>query len=264
MGLQVGKLVSCAAGWLRRRFGSALQPAKFEGCGRPTVGKLAAIAAVGAFVLLGPQALPAQMYYPGPGYALNNPSYGPYATQYAPPAYGQPQSYAQPGYAQAQPYGQPGYAQPSYAQPQAYAQQAPYGQPGYEQPQGTAQPLNADQLEQMVAPIALYPDTLVAQVLAASTYPAQVQDADRWMQMQGNASPYAIAGGADMQSWDPSVKALTAFPQVLPGDGPEYPVDGGAGERLLQPAAGCAGGGAGAAAEGAGGRESAGLVRRKK
>jgi hypothetical protein len=75
--------------------------------------------------------------------------------------------------------------------------------------------LNADQLEQMVAPIALYPDTLVAQVLAASTYPAQVQDADRWRQAQGNASPYEIAGGADVQNWDPSVKGLTAFPQVL-------------------------------------------------
>src|SRR5207253_2437822 len=43
----------------------------------------------------------------------------------------------------------------------------------------------------------------------------QVQDADRWLQVQGNASPYEIAGGADVQSWDPSVKALTAFPQVL-------------------------------------------------
>jgi len=70
-------------------------------------------------------------------------------------------------------------------------------------------------LEQLVAPIALYPDTLVAQMLAASTYPAQVVDADRWLQALGNASPYQIAGGADVQNWDPSVKALTAFPQVL-------------------------------------------------
>jgi hypothetical protein len=70
-------------------------------------------------------------------------------------------------------------------------------------------------LEQLVAPIALYPDTLVAQTLAASTYPQQVMDADRWLQAQGNASPYQIAGGADVQNWDPSVKALTAFPQVL-------------------------------------------------
>ena len=66
-----------------------------------------------------------------------------------------------------------------------------------------------------MAPIALYPDTLVAQVLAASTYPAQVVDADRWRQAQGYASPDQIAAGADAQTWDPSLKALTAFPQVL-------------------------------------------------
>jgi hypothetical protein len=100
-----------------------------------------------------------------------------------------------------------------------YGQQAPLNQsydPNYPQP-GTApaQPLGPDQLEQMVAPIALYPDALVAQVLAAATYPAQVVGADHWLQAQGYASPDQIAYGADMQTWDPSVKALTAFPQVL-------------------------------------------------
>ena len=89
-------------------------------------------------------------------------------------------------------------------------QGSPYGQ---QAPQ--PQPLSAAQLQQLVAPIALYPDTLVAQVLAASTYPQQVADADRWRQSQGYASPEQIAAGADAQSWDPSVKALTAFPQVL-------------------------------------------------
>ena len=77
------------------------------------------------------------------------------------------------------------------------------------------QPLNADQLEQLVAPIALYPDALIAQVLAASTYPAQVAQADRWRQAQGYAPGEQIAAGADAQNWDPSVKGLTAFPQVL-------------------------------------------------
>ncbi len=77
------------------------------------------------------------------------------------------------------------------------------------------QPLNADQLEQLVAPIALYPDALVAQVLAASTYPTQVADADRWRQAQGYAPSEQIAAGAAAQNWDPSVKALTAVPQVL-------------------------------------------------
>lgn len=77
------------------------------------------------------------------------------------------------------------------------------------------QPLNAAQLEQLVAPIALYPDRLVAQVLAASTYPSEVAEADGWRRSQGYASPDQIADGADAQNWDPSVKALTAFPQVL-------------------------------------------------
>jgi hypothetical protein len=82
-----------------------------------------------------------------------------------------------------------------------------------------AQPLSADDLEQLLAPIALYPDALLAQILAASTYPAQVAVADQWlhsMQSQGYGSPDQIAAGAQAQStWDPSVKALTAFPDVL-------------------------------------------------
>jgi hypothetical protein len=116
----------------------------------------------------------------------------PYNGQYAPDQ--------QSGYGQ-QPYSQ----QPYPASGQVYPQQGG----------GQVQPLNADQLDQLVAPIALYPDTLVAQVLTASTYPAQVADADQWRQLQGYASPYQIAAGADAQIWDPSVKALTAFPQVL-------------------------------------------------
>ena len=90
-----------------------------------------------------------------------------------------------------------------------------YPQQSYGPALTPAQPLNAGQLEQMVAPIALYPDALVAQVLAASTYPAQVADADQWRQSQRYNSPDQVAAGADVQNWDPSVKALTAFPQVL-------------------------------------------------
>lgn len=67
----------------------------------------------------------------------------------------------------------------------------------------------------MVAPIALYPDALVAQVLAASTYPTQVVEADRWVQSQGNMPPDQLAAAANQQNWDPSVKALVAFPSVL-------------------------------------------------
>ena len=96
----------------------------------------------------------------------------------------------------------------------APAQSAPPATDGGPQaPQG--QPLAADQLDQLVAPIALYPDALVAQVLAAATYPTQVVEADRWRQAQGNASAEQIGAGAEAHSWDPSVKALTAFPTVL-------------------------------------------------
>ena len=110
-----------------------------------------------------------------------------------------------------------------------FAQESPYEQPepqvsyAYQTqaypPEGGASlqggPMSSGQLEQLVAPIALYPDPLVAQILAASTYPPQVAEADRWRQEQGYASPDQIAAGADAQPWDPSVKALTAFPQVL-------------------------------------------------
>ncbi len=107
-------------------------------------------------------------------------------------------------------YGQQPDSQRSYPDSgQAYSQQ------GYGRVPAQAQPLNAVQLEQLVAPIALYPDALVAQVLAASTYPGQVADADHWRQTQGYASPDQIAAGADVQNWDPSIKALTAFPRVL-------------------------------------------------
>ena len=58
-------------------------------------------------------------------------------------------------------------------------------------------------------------DALVALMLAASTYPGQVIDADHWRRVQGNASSDQIVAGANVQNWDPSIKALTAFPDVL-------------------------------------------------
>jgi hypothetical protein len=117
-------------------------------------------------------------------------------------------AYQQPQYNQPQPYPQQGYGYSQQNQPQGYYQQ----QPAYPQAQG----VNAEQLEQLVAPIALYPDSLLAQVLAASTYPAQISAADQWLRGMGNAPPEQIAAGANAQTnWDPSVKALTAYPQVL-------------------------------------------------
>jgi hypothetical protein len=127
-----------------------------------------------------------------------------------------------PGYApvpqsQQQPYPQPQYAQqPQYPQQPAYAYAGPDDQQYPQQAQPPIQGFTADQLEQLVAPIALYPDSLVAQILAASTYPAQVIAADNWLHSLGYATADQIAYGADTQAdWDPSVKALTAFPQVL-------------------------------------------------
>jgi hypothetical protein len=70
-------------------------------------------------------------------------------------------------------------------------------------------------LDPLVAPIALYPDALIAQILAASTYPTQVIEADRWMQQNSNLKGQPLAEAVDQQSWDPSVKALTQFPSVL-------------------------------------------------
>jgi hypothetical protein len=72
-----------------------------------------------------------------------------------------------------------------------------------------------EQLQQLVAPIALYPDSLVAQILAASSFPEQVVEADRWLQAHPELKGDALAQAVDQQPWDPSVKALTAFPSVL-------------------------------------------------
>ena len=72
-----------------------------------------------------------------------------------------------------------------------------------------------EQLQQLVAPIALYPDSLVAQILAASTFPEQVVEADRWVQAHPDLKGDALGQAVDQQPWDPSVKALAAFPSVL-------------------------------------------------
>jgi hypothetical protein len=76
-------------------------------------------------------------------------------------------------------------------------------------------PKSPADLQQMVAPIALYPDALVAQILAASTYPTQVVEANRWLQRHPNLQGEQLAASVNQQPWDPSVKALTAFPTVL-------------------------------------------------
>ena len=86
-------------------------------------------------------------------------------------------------------------------------------------PPGQAAPHSAqlapDQLQQLVAPIALYPDALVAQILAASAYPTQIVEAQRFLQENPNLKGKDLGDAVDKQDWDPSVKALTQFPSVL-------------------------------------------------
>jgi hypothetical protein len=72
-----------------------------------------------------------------------------------------------------------------------------------------------EQLQQLVAPIALYPDSLVAQILAASTFPEQIVLADRWVQANSGLTGSALGQAVDQQPWDASIKALAAFPSVL-------------------------------------------------
>src|SRR5262245_37257600 len=76
-------------------------------------------------------------------------------------------------------------------------------------------PISENELKGLVAPIALYPDNLVALVLAASTFPDQVAIADYWLQQNKNLTGNALVQAVDKQSWNASVKGLTQFPSVL-------------------------------------------------
>jgi hypothetical protein len=80
---------------------------------------------------------------------------------------------------------------------------------------GQGAPMTAAELQGLVAPIALYPDSLVAQILSAATFPDQVAVADNWLQSNTSLTGTALTQAVDKQSWDPSVKALTQFPSVL-------------------------------------------------
>jgi len=93
-------------------------------------------------------------------------------------------------------------------QAQAPPPAAPAPAPAYSQQ-------SPQQLQQLVAPMALYPDSLVAQILAAATFPEQVVEADRWVQAHPDLKGDALGQAVDQQPWDPSVKALAAFPTVL-------------------------------------------------
>jgi hypothetical protein len=72
-----------------------------------------------------------------------------------------------------------------------------------------------EELDQMLAPIALYPDSLLSQVLMASTYPADVAEAAKWSKANPKQQGDAAVKAVESKSWDPSVKSLAAFPQIL-------------------------------------------------
>ena len=85
------------------------------------------------------------------------------------------------------------------------------------QPQDAApkQPFKPEELEQIVAPIALYPDSLLAQIFMASTYPLEIVQAARWSKEHPQVKGDAVAKEMEKQTWDASVKSLVAFPDVL-------------------------------------------------
>jgi hypothetical protein len=96
-------------------------------------------------------------------------------------------------------------------------QPAPLPQPP-QQPVDTGQPVPVvapDQLDSLVAPIALYPDPVLSQILVASTYPLEVVEANQWVQKNAGLSGPALTQAAAQQNWDPSVQALVVFPNVL-------------------------------------------------
>jgi hypothetical protein len=95
------------------------------------------------------------------------------------------------------------------------AAQGPAGQQQGPQPGQPYDLETPEQLQRLVAPIALYPDSLVASLLAASSYPAQITEANNWLAPRRNLSPEELAAEADKEPWDPSVKELLPFPPVL-------------------------------------------------
>jgi len=92
---------------------------------------------------------------------------------------------------------------------------AAFQDPSQQQPPPDAQLMPPQQLDGLVSPIALYADPLIAQVLAAATYPLEVVEATRWLQGNPNLRGTALTDAAREQPWDPSVQALVVFPTVL-------------------------------------------------
>ena len=115
-----------------------------------------------------------------------------------------------------------GFPQQTYPQQQAYPQPQPYPQQGvpqqelpYDAQGQPAQLLPQQQLESLVAPIALYPDALLSQILVAATYPLEVVEVGQWLQQNRNLQGQNLVAAASQQNWDASIQALVAFPDVV-------------------------------------------------
>lgn len=165
----------------------------------------------GAMALAGGTSLVAQ------GQSLDKPSAGlsaqvdqgpPPDSQYNAPQYNAPQ-YNAPDQSAPQDVAPP----PPPQDQDAYQAPAPPPPMGPNQQQYTSLP--PEQLNKLVAPIALYPDALVAQILAGAEYPTQIVEANRMVQANPGLKGRDLAQEADGQDWDPSVKALVEFPSVL-------------------------------------------------
>src|SRR5206468_7801070 len=84
-----------------------------------------------------------------------------------------------------------------------------------QQPAEESVKIPADQLDALVAPIALYPDPLLSQTLVASTYPLEIMQLQQWFEKNKGISDKALVDAVSKQSWDPSIQAMAALPQVV-------------------------------------------------
>ncbi|MGH9369344.1 MAG: DUF3300 domain-containing protein, partial [Thermoanaerobaculia bacterium] len=96
-----------------------------------------------------------------------------------------------------------------------YAQQAPEATAAAPATEQEAPKLSNDQLDSMVAPIALYPDPLLAQLLVASTYPLDIVEAQQWLGKNSSLKGDELTAAAQKKDWDPSIQAMVAFPDVV-------------------------------------------------
>ena len=97
-----------------------------------------------------------------------------------------------------------------------WAPRAPAATEDAPPPAEASQPkFSADQIDQMVAPVALYPDSLLAQIFIASTYPLEIVEADRWQRQNASLKGDALDKALEQKDWDPSIKGLTSMPDLL-------------------------------------------------